>query len=252
VSTTTISNIEIILPDLDAQKKIVNILDRAERLKELRQQANFETDKYLQAVFLEMFGDPAKNNKNWKTSKLRELIDVERKSSTPSEIRDGKNYVGLEHIESETGKIKSAVRVKRGELKSSKFQFDSNCILYGKLRPYLNKIALPDFSGICSTDILPLRPKEGRANKYFIAYLLKLPHYVSLATQQSTGANLPRLNPKNLQDFDVFLPPIKLQEEFATIVTKIEKVKMNQTESENEIDTLFNSLLQNSFNQLTV
>src|SRR5438552_15580259 len=96
-------------------------------------------------------------NAGWKTVALHEVATIERSAVQPDAISQGAAYLGLEHIES-GGRILGAKSVDEGELASSKFKFTERHVLYGKLRPYLAKIACPDFSGICSTDILPILP----------------------------------------------------------------------------------------------
>lgn len=83
---------------------------------------------------------------------LGDLAAIERNTIAPSAIQSGTTYVGLENIESDGG-FKGVKPVDSGDLASSKFRFTNEHILFGKLRPYLRKIAAPNFSGICSTDI---------------------------------------------------------------------------------------------------
>ncbi len=68
------------------------------------------------------------------------------------------NYIGLENIESNTGQLVNFSETSGDGIKSNKFQFTKEHILYGKLRPYLNKVYLPNFTGVCSTDIIPIKP----------------------------------------------------------------------------------------------
>ena len=71
----------------------------------------------------------------------------------------GLPYLGLEHVESQTGRLLvDRDQAIQGETKSNNFRFSASHVLYGKLRPYLNKVALPHFAGRCSTEIVPLRP----------------------------------------------------------------------------------------------
>ncbi|OAZ91386.1 restriction endonuclease subunit S [Halomonas sp. G11] len=153
---------------------------------------------------------------NWTTVKLVEVASIERKGVDPSAIESGTNYLGLEHIQS-GGRIIGRKKVLNGELASTKFSFSHEHILYGKLRPYLSKIALPDFDGVCSTDILPIRPGP-KIDKKFLAYFLRQPSMVDYATSRSTGANLPRLSPKTLAEFDVPLLPLDEQTRIAAIL----------------------------------
>src|SRR4051794_26719236 len=89
--------------------------------------------------------------------RLGDVATIERLSVAPSEIREGELYVGLENIKS-GGDFNGVAAVSNGQLASNKFRFSAAHVLFGKLRPYLAKVARPDFSGICSTDILPIRP----------------------------------------------------------------------------------------------
>lgn len=86
-----------------------------------------------------------------RTVALGRVAEIERDGIAPDKIQSGTPYLGLEHIES-GGRILSFEPVDEGELASTKFRFGPDHVLYGKLRPYLAKIAMPDFEGICSTD----------------------------------------------------------------------------------------------------
>jgi len=234
--------IKVLLPPLSVQKKIVEILERAEGLKRRREEADGLMDDYLKSVFSEMF-----LGKGLEEEELEKVCEIRRDSVTPKKIAEDDFYIGLEHLESKTGTILKKLNALEQNLKSNKFRFDESCILYGKLRPYLNKIALPDFRGVCSTDILTLKPLEEKLNKYYLAFLLRRNEYVSKATSASIGANLPRLSPRTLAKFKIPLPPLALQKKFASIVERVEKIKEAQKKSWKEIDDLFGVLMQKAF-----
>jgi len=242
-----IGKFKIPIPLIETQKKIVEILEKAEKLKEWRVEADELADEYLKSVFLEMFGTPVRNEKGWEMTDFKEIASIDKKSIKAELISENSNYIGLEHLESGTGKILEISSAKKAGLKSNKYLFDDECVLYGKLRPYLNKVALPNFEGVCSTDIIPIRPKEDKSNRYFIKYLLSLDYYIKKSTEQSTGANLPRISPKALESFKVYAPPINLQNQFAQIVQQVETLKTHQAQSKQEIDNLFNTLMQKAF-----
>jgi len=229
-------------PDLKEQEKIVNILEKAEKLKERGKNANYLLDEYLKSTFNEMF-----LKDKFEMVSLKQVCPILRKSILPEKLDKGLYYVGLEHIESQTGIILQKLNAKSQNLKSNKFLFDADCILYGKLRPYLNKIALPNFEGVCSTDILPLKPERDKANKYYIAYLLKTKNFVDRANSLCAGANLPRLSPKDLENLKIPLPPLPLQQKFAKIVEQVEKMKENVKETNLNSKMLFDSLMQKAF-----
>ena len=181
----------------------------------------------------------------WKNVALQEVAEIERNIVEPSAIADGITYVGLENIE--TGGMFLNVRcVTTGELASTKFSFTDKHILYGKLRPYLAKIARPTFSGVCSTDILPILPKSDLDRDYLI-YFLRQPAMIELATSRSTGANLPRLSPKVLAEFSIPLPPIAEQKRIAAILDKAESLRNLRRQALAQLDAMTQSIFLEMF-----
>jgi type I restriction enzyme S subunit len=154
---------------------------------------------------------------------LGEVASLERKSLLPEEIETGTSYLGLEHIES-GGRILGYQRVGAGELQSNKFMFDPGTLLYGKLRPYLAKICIPDREGCCSTDILPIRPSQKLDISYLKHVLLWKP-YVDKANSLCSGANLPRISPSSLLGIEIPLPPLEEQRRIAAILDKCSAIQ---------------------------
>src|SRR3989442_5439727 len=144
---------------------------------------------------------------------LNDVAVIERDIVDPTAIESGTLYVGLENIES-GGRFVGVRPVDAGELASSKFAFTPQHLLYGKLRPYLAKIARPDFEGICSTDILPVLPGPD-LDRGYLAWLLLTPEMVALASSRATGANLPRLSSHALGELKIPLPPLPEQRRIA-------------------------------------
>ena len=242
-----LSKVKISLPPLDQQKKIAAILDAADAYRQKTKALIEKYDALTQSLFLELFGDPVSNPMEWDKVALNELCDFKKTSVKPEEIETGDTYIGLECIEKQTGKILERFIVEAGEIKSNKFWFDSNYILYGKLRPYLNKVANPDFEGVCSTDIIPIRPILKNTVKEFIISLLRGSWFVSFADERCSGANLPRISPKEVEKYQTINPPLKLQNQFAERVQAIEAQKTQAQASLAQAEDLFNSLLQRAF-----
>ena len=181
----------------------------------------------------------------WKTVALDEIATIERDAIQPGAISQGTAYLGLEHIES-GGKILSAKPVDEGELASSKFKFTERHVLYGKLRPYLAKIACPDFTGICSTDILPILPGP-HLERRFLCYFLRQPSMVDYANSRSAGANLPRLSPSALAGFEIPLPPLAEQRRIAEVLDKAEALRAKRRAALAQLDSLTQSLFLDLF-----
>jgi type I restriction enzyme, S subunit len=119
-------------------------------------------------------------------------------------------YLSLEHIESETGRIlRGPAETNSTEGRSTTYAFDTRHVLYGKLRPYLNKVALPTFAGRCTTELIPLLPKG--VEREFLAWLLRRPETVSAAMSQKTGSRMPRASLDDLLALDVPFPPAEVR-----------------------------------------
>jgi type I restriction enzyme S subunit len=117
-------------------------------------------------------------------------------------------YLGLEHVESVTGRIiKGQLVASEDEGRSTTFHFDARHVLYGKLRPYLNKVALPDFEGRCTTELIPLLPQP-HVSRNFLAWLLRRPQTVEAAMREKTGARMPRANMRHVLSLFVTVPAL--------------------------------------------
>ena len=247
LSVEKVKKIQIPLPQLPQQQKIANILDAADALRQNDKALIAKYDELTQALFLDMFGDPVSNPKGWEKVELKKLCSFKKKNIKPEDIEEGGNYVALDSIEKVTGNITTIYNVEKGELKSNKFWFDNSYILYGKLRPYLNKVALPNFEGVCSTDIIPIQPITTKSNKLFITSILRHNSFVAFADERSSGANLPRISPTEVEKYSTINPPLDLQNQFAERVAVIEEQKAIAQKSLEHSESLFNSLLQKAF-----
>ena len=241
------SQLQIPLPPLEQQKKIAAILDAADAYRQKTKALIAKYDELTQSLFLDMFGDPVKNEKGWEKVELKKICSFKKKNIKPENIEEGENYIALDSIEKVTGKITTVYNVNKGELKSNKFWFDNSYILYGKLRPYLNKVALPNFDGVCSTDIIPIQPIKNKSNRLFITSILRHSSFVAFADERSSGANLPRISPSEVEKYSTINPPLNLQNQFAERVQAIEEQKAQAQASLEKAEELFNSLMQKAF-----
>ncbi|HEU0297970.1 MAG TPA: restriction endonuclease subunit S [Longimicrobium sp.] len=183
--------------------------------------------------------------KAWRTVPLGKVATIERKGVDASDIAPGTLYVGLENIQSGGGFI-NVRAVDRGELVSSKFAFTPQHLLYGKLRPYLAKIARPYFAGICSTDILPVLPGS-KVDREYLAYFLLQRTMVALANSRATGANLPRLSPKALAEFEVPLPPLPEQRRIAEVLDRAETLRAQRRAALAQLEMLADAVFFDLF-----
>ena len=143
----------------------------------------------------------------WGSVPLNQLVSPSKEKVEPADDPDA-FYIGLEHIEPNTTRIIGHGFAR--DTKSTKTRFFSGSILYGKLRPYLNKVSIPDFDGVCSTDILVFPPIDAVDTCYLMRFL-STSAVVDFATHQSSGMELPRTNYQKLGQLQVPLPPIAEQ-----------------------------------------
>mgnify|MGYP002681357298 CR=1 FL=1 len=244
ISQTFLKDFPIFLPPITEQKRIAAILQKADRIRQLRRYARQLSDGYLQSVFLEMFGDPANNNE----TKFSDVVEIDRKQANEQD-RSSLPYIGLEDIESNQGILTRDYSLIPREMLATNYIFSANHVLYGKLRPYLNKVFMPTFDGTCSTEILPLLPKEKLIQKSYLASYLMNDRFVEWASRNVEGANLPRLSPERLAEHKIPIPPKETQERFDIIFQKQKNLQRKMSEAERQAEQLFHSLLHQAFEE---
>ncbi len=247
IKLNNLTDPEILLPDLEGQRKIVNILNKADGILKKRKEAVELLDDYLKSLFLDMFGDPVKNPKGWTKLPLKEVVDIQSGQVNPKvEPYASMIHVGGADIQSRTGKIFRKILAKNAGQISGKYLFDEGYLLYSKIRPNLNKVSLPDFKGICSADIYPIKPK-GNLSKYFLAFILKSDGFLKFAIENSGRANIPKINRLDLLKYEIIVPPIDSQNIFEKTWQKTELLKQIMLTQSREIESQFHALMQKSF-----
>ncbi|MCY2967879.1 MAG: restriction endonuclease subunit S, partial [Planctomycetota bacterium] len=126
----------------------------------------------------------------------------------------------LEDIEKGTSKIETKVRASERRFRSTKNRFARGQVLYGKLRPYLDKVVVADEAGVCTTEIMPILAFDGVEPEYLKVFL-KSPTFRSYATNSTHGMNLPRLGTEAARAARFPLPPL---EEQKRIVAKVDEL----------------------------
>lgn len=146
--------------------------------------------------------------------KLNEIFSVRKEFIEPVEIQASNLvYLGLENIESNTGLLLRAASAGLLDIKSRSKIFRRGDILYGRLRPYLNKVYLSSFDeGICSNEFIVLIPKEDIITKHFARWILSSKYVLDYVREMQFGSSLPRLNEKDLLELRVPLPPLQEQQ----------------------------------------
>ncbi len=154
-----------------------------------------------------------------KTARLNQVVDMISDIVNPNEENGFVHYVGLENIESQTGVLLGDTQSDFSTIKSNKNVFRRGDILYGKLRPNLNKVYLADMDGICSTDILVLRLYNPNLATFYKHYFLS-EAFNSEVVRTITGQQHPRTSWEEIDRIPV--PPLNIQQQLAAEVEQLE------------------------------
>ena len=184
----------------------------------------------------------------WKWVKLGDVCKEDRKTiKATDDLAKELPYLSLEHIQTQTGAIlwnPSDISEYGG--KSNTFFFDDRHILYGKLRPYLNKVAIPNFAGRCTTELIPIIPIH--VTRDYLVWILRRPESVAYAMKGRTGSRMPRTNMKEFMSMDIPLPPLEEQKRITAILDErmaaVEKARKAAQEMIDAVDSLKNAILR--------
>ena len=233
--------ISISLPPLEEQKRIVSILDKAKSIQEARERQLAALDELASSLF-----QSVNRLSNTKVT-LGEVISFSSHSIIPGAEHQNMPNIGPDCIEPNTGFLKGWRTIQEDSAISAKYLFTEGDILYSKIRPYLNKVSIADFTGLCSSEIYPLTTKKEIANTYYIAYLLRSSIFLQYSELNSTGANIPRINKSNIEKFEFKLPDLNIQNIFAEKIKKILHTRSFVQSSLEEYKILLRSLQSSLF-----
>ena len=231
---------EILFPILVIQKQIVEKLDAIKKMQELNQKEIEKAEELLNSYLARAF-EPQKRGK---IKKLSELFVRGSKTILPVTLGDKLvNYIGLENIESNTGRLVGFSESIAKTIKSAKTKFTKGDTLYGKLRPYLNKVWFATTDGICSTDIWVLKAQESEILPELLPILLRFPEIVKKTLAGMTGTSLPRVNSRVFDNIEVNILPIEKQKILVEEVMTIQAYQQSLQMKKEKLSLLFDSAL---------
>ena len=155
-------------------------------------------------------------------AKLREVCKIS--PSTKNIERQGAWLLNLDMVEQQTGRVIEYKYVNEDNLNGSIVQFDTENVLYSKLRPNLNKVVLPKKDGFSTSELLPLRPDSGILDRDYLATFLRSNNFVTWAVSKTAGAKMPRLGTKDLLNAEIPVPTIEQQKAIAEKFKKLNRL----------------------------
>ncbi|EAK0807045.1 restriction endonuclease subunit S [Campylobacter coli] len=257
-----LKQIEIPLPPLKEQERIVGILDESfakidESIKILEQDL-LNLDELMQSALQKAFNplkDNAKENyklpQGWEWKSLGEISNYGKTSQIkPSQLKSDDWILELEDIEKESGILLQKVLFQVRQSKSNKIKFHKGDILFGTLRPYLKKAIITDDNGACSSEIMPFSTGNSITN-HFIYYYLFTNFLHDRISSLIYGARMPRLGTKDGKSLQIPLPPLKEQEQIAShldeLSSHVKNLKQNYQAQIKDLQELKKSLLDKAF-----
>lgn len=246
-----ITRIQIPLPSLPEQKRIAEILDKADALRQKNKQLLAAYDELLQATFLDMFGDPVTNPKGLEKINLNKIARLERGRFSPRP-RNDPSYFNGPYPFIQTGDIsKSGNRLDsytqtlndKG-IKVSK-RFEKGTIVIAIVGATIGATAILELDVYATDSIIGISVNKKLANNIFLEFVMQFwkPILLKIAPEAARA----NINLEILGKLDVIVPPITLQNQFAQIVENIEAQKTLVKQSMLQSEDLFNGLVQKAF-----
>ena len=247
IPTADLLALKIRLPDMQTQREAVAIIRKAEAILNVRQEQLDYFEQLVKSRFIELFGDLKTNPMGWPVVLFPEFAEIDGNMTTDYERFADYPHIGIDSIEKGTGELKGYRTVREDGVISGKYIFTPRHIIYSKIRPNLNKVALPNFDGLCSADAYPILPNPQNCNRVFLAVAMRSEYYLEYILQFSSRTNLPKVNRKEIAGFSMPLPPLELQEQFAAFVEQTDKSKLAVQQGLQELEILKKSLMQQYF-----
>lgn len=253
IRKSELEKLQIPLPPLPEQRRIAQILDKAEDLRAKRRAALAKLDTLAQSIFLEMFGDPATNPKGVKVVKLAEITTriTDGVHQKPDYVDSGIPFISVKDIT--TGRLKfddcKFVSAEDHAKFTKRCKAEYHDILYTKVGATYGRPALIETTQEFSiyVSVCLIKPKREIVDSKYLVAVLGTPAIKMQADNRIKGIGVPDLHLDQIQNFLVPLPPLPLQQAFARRVEAIETLKAAHRASLAKLDALFASLQHQAF-----
>lgn len=248
ISKKYIQEMKIFFPEnKKTQKKIVSILEKTEKSKEWRKEADGLTKDFLKSVFFEMFGDPASNEKNWeKIPTINVCNCIVPGRDKPKSFTGDVPWIttnDLNHLWY-TRKSKNNIGLTKNEIKKVNARIiPSNSVIMTCVGE-LGIVSITQEDLVMNQQLHAFTCSK-KINPIFLTYNLSFQK--GYMHKMATSTTVPYMNKTTCNNTPTILPPIELQNKFASIVKKVEAIKEHQKQSKDQIDNLFNVLMQKAF-----
>ena len=252
LSTKWVSDYKIPLPPLDQQKKIAAILDAADTYRQKTKALITKYDALTQSLFLDMFGDPVRNPKEWTMKTLNDVCFkiTDGTHQGPKFIDSGIPFLLVSNIVDNEINYETKKYISEAEylVLTKSTSIEKGDLLYSSVGSYGNPAIVREDKKFCfQRHIAHLKPKHNLVNVSFLHAMMASPLVKRQADKFALGVAQKTLNLKVIKAFVVYYPPLELQNQFAERIQAIEVQKAQAQASLAQAEDLFNSLLQKAF-----
>ena len=247
ITSKTLKSITIPVLALSSQNVVVSQLRGIDRQIACAKKRLEFLGILVKSRFAEMFGDFKTNPYSWDVYSFNQFASIDTHMTKDYASFADAPHVGIDSIESCTGELIGYRTVREDNVRSGKYVFGPDHIIYSKIRPALNKVALPDFEGVCSADAYPILPNKRLCNRVFLAYVMRSDYFLEYILPLSGRAQMPKVNKKALMGFSMPLPPLTLQQEFADFAAEVDKSRFIVQQQIEKLQMLYDSLAQEYF-----
>jgi type I restriction enzyme S subunit len=252
-------NIEIPLPPLATQKRIAKILNAADALRRKDQELLKKYDELAQAIFIDMFGDPVKNEKGWETNQLKNTTSKIGSGATPTGGKTAYKSEGISLIRSMnvydfSFKWKDLAFIDETQAaKLNNVTVESKDVLFNITGASVCRCSIvPDelLPARVNQHVAIIRAKKDCLNPVFLNHLLVSNSVKTklLGVGSGGGAVMEAITKDQLEQFEIIVPPIKLQDKFEQLINNIFSQKSIEIADIKASEMFFNSLIQKAFN----
>lgn len=254
ISQAFVKDFKVPLPSLPDQHHIANILSKAENLIAQRKESIRLLDEFLKSTFLEMFGDPVRNEKKWNKSELKNFAKVRigpfgSLLHREDYVQNGVPLVNPSHISDGKIIIDPELTISKNKMKElSAYVMHEGDVVLGR-RGEIGRCAAitkKEDGFLCGTGSIFIRPTS-ELNPIFLYNIISSASMRKVLENSAKGITMKNLNSGIIENLKIPVPPIKLQTQFAQIVSKTEALKSQYQQSLQELENLYGSLSQKAF-----
>ncbi len=253
LTKSALNSIEILLPELSEQNKIVVILDKAQSLIDKRKEQIETCDELVKSLFYEMFGEIKKNKKNYQIKKLDDITNkiTDGVHSKPNYTTDGIPFISVKDINTSKIIFNNCKYISQEDHESycKRCKPERGDLLYTKVGATYGIPAVVDTDKEFSlyVSVALIKPNKDEVNSIYLRESLRSICIKRQADNAIKGIGVPDLHLIEIKKFQIMLPPLSLQNKFAAQVEKIEQQKQLLEQSLKELENNFNSLMQRAF-----